>query len=95
VHARHQLTFHVADGQIGEVVTNIDCKAQDDSVQGDEIVKNFKKLVSTYAERNALSILAWFNFPHLARQYNYSKKLDVVSHNMRNCCEIATDLMPL
>jgi hypothetical protein len=45
-------------------------------------VRNFKKLVATYAQRNALSILGWFNFPLLARQYIYSKRLDVVSQDV-------------
>jgi cytochrome P450 len=60
---------------IGEVVTNIDCKAQDDSLQGDDIVKNFRILIATYAGENGVDF-AYLNFPRLIKRYIYSKRLD-------------------
>jgi hypothetical protein len=77
--------------QIGAVVTNIDCKAQDESVQGDEIVRNFKSLVATYAQDNGLSMFAKFNMPLRMKKSYYSKKLDVVSDNVRDTYETSTD----
>jgi len=41
---------------IGEVVTNIDCKAQDDAGQGDDIVRNFRLLAATYVGENGVSV---------------------------------------
>lgn len=60
---------------IGEVVTNIDCKAQDDTVQGDDIVKNFRILGATYAGENGL-VPTWMNFPLHIKRYIYSSRLD-------------------
>jgi cytochrome P450 len=60
---------------IGEVVTNIDCKAQDDSTQGDDIVKNFRALVATYLGDNGLGF-DFFNFPLHIKRYIYSERLD-------------------
>jgi cytochrome P450 len=61
---------------IGEVVTNIDCQAQDDSVQGNDIVKNFKLLGATYVDDNGLTMFNWLNFGKHIRRYIYSTKLD-------------------
>jgi hypothetical protein len=63
---------------IGQVVTNIDCKAQDDSVQEDDMVKNFRILSATYAGDNGLSF-TWLNLAMQLRRYVYSKRLDAVS----------------
>ncbi|KAH7072855.1 cytochrome P450 [Paraphoma chrysanthemicola] len=61
---------------IGEVVTNIDCKAQDETVQGDDIVKNFRMLGSTYTGASGLSMFAWANIPLHVKKYIYSNRLD-------------------
>lgn len=60
---------------IGEVVTNIDCKAQDDTMRGDDIVRNFCILGETYAGENGL-MFAWLNLPLRIRRYIYSQRLD-------------------
>jgi cytochrome P450 len=58
---------------IGEVITNIDCKAQE--TEGDDIVKNFKLLTETYAGDNGLTI-TWWNIPLHMRRKLYSKRMD-------------------
>lgn len=60
---------------IGEVVTNIDCKAQDDAVGGDDIVRNFRILGETYAGRNGL-MFEWLNLPLHIKRAVYSSRLD-------------------
>ncbi|KAH7355884.1 cytochrome P450 [Pyrenochaeta sp. MPI-SDFR-AT-0127] len=60
---------------IGEVVTNIDCKAQDDTVRGDDIVRNFRLLGATYEGENGL-MFAWLNIPLRIRRHIYSQRLD-------------------
>jgi cytochrome P450 len=74
---------------IGEVVTNIDCKAQDDSVQGDDIVKNFRILGATYANDNGLSF-DWLNLPMHVKRYVYSKRLDAA---VKRCIQAKFDAM--
>lgn len=64
---------------IGEVITNIDCKAQDENVQGNDIVKNFVRLGATYANDNGLTF-AWANIPLQIKRHFYSKRLETVSH---------------
>lgn len=59
---------------IGEVVTNIDCKAQDGEAS-DDIVKNFKLLTETYIGENGLSF-TWWNFPKRYRRYLYASRMD-------------------
>jgi hypothetical protein len=74
---------------IGQVVTNIDCKAQDDSVQEDDIVKNFRILGATYARDNGLSF-TWLNLPMQLRRYIYSKRLDAVSRRTLHTKHVLT-----
>ncbi|KAH8731295.1 cytochrome P450 [Phaeosphaeriaceae sp. PMI808] len=60
---------------IGEVVTNIDCKAQDESIGGDEIVKNYRILAASYEGDNGL-MFTWLNFPLHIKRYIYSRRMD-------------------
>jgi cytochrome P450 len=75
---------------IGEAVTNIDCKAQDELVQGDEIVKNFRLLTVTYGGETGLAFLAFLNFPRHYKRYIYSKRLDVA---VKKCIQDKFDAM--
>jgi cytochrome P450 len=61
---------------IGEVVTDIDCKAQDELVGGDDIVRNFRSLIAEYAHENGL-MMAWLNIPRRVKKYVYGRRLDV------------------
>ncbi|KAL6708686.1 hypothetical protein ACN47E_002382 [Coniothyrium glycines] len=60
---------------IGEVVTDIDCKAQDETRGGDEIVRNFKTLTAMYAHDNGL-MFSWLNLPQRMKKYIYGNRLD-------------------
>ncbi|KAF2134227.1 cytochrome P450 [Dothidotthia symphoricarpi CBS 119687] len=60
---------------IGEVITNIDCKAQGDAAQGDEIVRNFRKLIPTYAADNGLNF-TFLNVPLQIKRFIYGRQLD-------------------
>ena len=60
---------------ISEVVNNIDCHAQDESIQGDEIVKNFRYLIATYLGSSGLDI-NFLNIPLHVKRYVLSKRLD-------------------
>lgn len=60
---------------IGEVITDLDCKAQDESGQGNDIVRYFKILVAEYAQDNGLSF-AWLNAPKRIKKYVYGRRLD-------------------
>lgn len=60
---------------IGEVVTNIDSKAQDPTLQGNDMVKNFRFLVDTYAGASGVSF-HWLNLPRQTKKYIYAKRLD-------------------
>ncbi|KAF2831999.1 cytochrome P450 [Ophiobolus disseminans] len=59
---------------IGEVVTDTDCKAQDET-QSNDMVKYFKSLVATYAMSSGLTF-DWLNLSLQARRYVYGKRLD-------------------
>ncbi|KAF1945420.1 cytochrome P450 [Clathrospora elynae] len=61
---------------IGEVVTNVDCKAQDNTVQGDDIVRNFRILCATFAGDNGGLSASWLNLPKRIKKYIYSQRLD-------------------
>ncbi len=60
---------------IGEVVTNIDCHAQDESIGGNDIVKNFRSLVATYWNSSGLD-MDYLNIPLHIKRYMLSKRLD-------------------
>jgi cytochrome P450 len=60
---------------IGEVVTNIDCQAQDPETQGNDIVKNFRTLVEAYAGTSGISF-DWMNVLKQTKKYMYSRRLD-------------------
>lgn len=60
---------------IGEVVTDIDCRAQDETTGGDDIVRNFRILIKEYANDDGLSF-AWLNAPKVFKKYLYGKRLD-------------------
>ncbi|RYP16986.1 hypothetical protein DL765_004828 [Monosporascus sp. GIB2] len=60
---------------IGEVVTNIDCKAQADTAEENDIVKNFRILSATYVGDNAL-MPGWLKVPLQIKRYIYSQRLD-------------------
>ncbi|KAF2031811.1 cytochrome P450 [Setomelanomma holmii] len=75
---------------IGEVVTNIDCKAQDDTLQGDDIVRNFRILGATYSGASGLSMFAWMNIPLHIKRYIYSHKLDAA---VKRCIQDKFDAM--
>ncbi|KAF1920105.1 cytochrome P450 [Ampelomyces quisqualis] len=72
---------------IGQVITNIDCKAQDDFIQDDDMVKNFRMLGATYANHNGLSFTFW-NIPLLVKRYIYSSRLDVA---VKKCIQAKFD----
>lgn len=76
---------------IGEVITNIDCKAQDETVKGNDIVKNFTVLGATFANDNGLTF-AWANIPLQIRRYIYSKRLEKVSRT-RKLVPASADLL--
>jgi cytochrome P450 len=60
---------------IGEVVTNVDFKAQDDSDEGQDIVRNFRKLIATFSGESGF-IPAWMNLRKTINRYIYSQRLD-------------------
>lgn len=60
---------------IGDVVTNIDCRAQDDSEQAHDIVRNFRTLKAVYTGDNGL-MASWLNLPLRVKKYIYSQRLD-------------------
>ncbi|KAJ4370504.1 hypothetical protein N0V83_005025 [Neocucurbitaria cava] len=66
---------------IGEVVTNIDCKAQDETVSGNDIVRNFRMLGATYAGESGLAF-EWLNVRKRITRIIYSQRLDVA---VKNC----------
>lgn len=61
---------------IGEVVTNIDCKAQDETISGNDIVRNFRTLGATYAGESGLAF-EWLNVRKGITRFIYSRRLDV------------------
>jgi cytochrome P450 len=60
---------------IGEVVTNVDFKAQNGSDQGHDIVRNFRKLIALFAGENGFTP-SWMNVPKSIKKYFYSRRLD-------------------
>ncbi|RAR00376.1 chitin synthase [Stemphylium lycopersici] len=61
---------------IGEVVTNIDCKAQDGDEQAHDIVRNFKALKALYAGENGGLSAAFLNLVKRVKKFVYSRRLD-------------------
>ncbi|KAL5121899.1 hypothetical protein ACEQ8H_000114 [Pleosporales sp. CAS-2024a] len=74
---------------IGEIVTNIDCKAQDAS-GGHAIVKNFRMLNATYVSGTGVSLFAWANVPLHWKRYRYSLKVDAA---IKECIQAKFDSM--
>ncbi len=60
---------------IGDVVTNIDCKAQGDGEQAHDIVRTFRALKAVYTGDNGL-MASWMNLPLRLKKYIYSRRLD-------------------
>jgi cytochrome P450 len=60
---------------IGEVITNVNFKAQDDSDQGQDIVRNFRQLIALFTGDNGM-IPSWMNVPKSIKKYIYSQRLD-------------------
>ncbi|KAH4109701.1 hypothetical protein HBH98_035150 [Parastagonospora nodorum] len=75
---------------IGQIVTDIDCKAQDESIQGDEIVKNFRLLGATWSEDTGLAMFKWLNASKHFKRYLYSTRLDVA---IKKCIQAKFDAM--
>jgi cytochrome P450 len=61
---------------IGGLVTNIDCKAQGDSEQVHDIVRNFRTLKNVYTGDNGL-MASWMNPLLRAKKIIYSRRLDL------------------
>lgn len=66
------LTFDI----IGEVVTNIDLKAQDDESGAHEIVQHFRSVLGTFSDTGRLWL--WLNVPVRIRRLYYSRLMDQV-----------------
>ncbi|CAO2649121.1 Nn.00g100700.m01.CDS01 [Neocucurbitaria sp. VM-36] len=60
---------------IGEVVTNIDCKAQDETTSGNDIVRNFRSLGATYTGESGFAF-EWLNVRKSITRIVYSWRLD-------------------
>ncbi|KAH7401867.1 cytochrome P450 [Phaeosphaeria sp. MPI-PUGE-AT-0046c] len=74
---------------IGEVITNIDCQAQDEIIQGNDIVKNFSMLGATFANDNGLTF-AWANIPLQIKRYIWSKRLETA---VKSCIQEKFDTL--
>lgn len=61
---------------IGEVVTNIDCKAQDGDEQAHDIVRNFKALKALYTGENGGLSASFLNLAKRVKKFVYSRRLD-------------------
>ncbi|RMZ72767.1 Cytochrome P450 52A11 [Pyrenophora seminiperda CCB06] len=60
---------------IGQVITNIDCKAQGEESQAHDIVRHFRTLKTLYNQENGLTA-SWLNLPKRFIKHIYSKRLD-------------------
>ncbi|KAF2683403.1 cytochrome P450 [Lentithecium fluviatile CBS 122367] len=66
------LTFDI----IGDIVTNIDLKAQDDEAGAHEIVYHFRELTKSYSDTGRIWL--WLNIPLRAKRLYHSYYADVV-----------------
>lgn len=64
------LTFDI----IGDIVTNVDFRAQDDVSGGNDIVHSFRSLIETYTDTGRIWL--WLNVPVRLRRIYYSVKVD-------------------
>jgi len=60
---------------MGQVITNIDCKAQGEDSKAHDIVRHFRTLKALYDQQNGLTA-SWLNVPKNIKKYVYSKRLD-------------------
>jgi cytochrome P450 len=70
-----RLAVDVSFDIIGQVVTNIDCRAQDETIQGNDIVKNFSSLMTTYESKHDFMI-QFLDIRRHIKRYICSRRLD-------------------